>query len=271
MIEASLSAGLIDNNTDLSQFLALEPVVSSIHYNSCYLCFNKTFNKGKTNIICVIGGETFDVYTYINKKNSNNQIEFIEEYQPLGGNYGEDYINKEFIKRLIVEIFGEQKINDIKEKAGEDWNKFENEIEQLQKGLDASFLVENINFKLDCRLFENGSDKSLEDYIYDYNKKNLKHKYEIKKRQRKRNNWELLILSKIFLDITQEISIKIFSVIEKIYNNIPTGLILLVGGYKKINNITNFLSAFAKEKKMDISISIPEEPELSITYGAVLF
>ena len=45
MIDASLSAGLIDNNTDLSQFLALEPVVSSIHYNSCYLCFNKTFNN----------------------------------------------------------------------------------------------------------------------------------------------------------------------------------------------------------------------------------
>ena len=141
MINASLSAGLIDNNTDLSQFLALEPVVSSIYYNSCDLCFNKTFNEGNPYIICVIGGETFDIYTYTNKKNSNNQIEFIEEYQPLGGNYGVDYINKEFIKRLIVEIFGEQKINDIKEKAGEDWYKFENEIEQLKNRLDASFLV----------------------------------------------------------------------------------------------------------------------------------
>ena len=271
MINASLSAGLIDNNTDLSQFLALEPVVSTIHYNSSDSCFNKTFNKGNPYIICVIGGETFDIYTYKNKKKSNNQIEFIEEYQPLGGNYGENYINKEFINRLIVEIFGEQKINDIKENAGEDWNKFENEIERLKNFLDASFLVENINFKLDCRLFENDSDKSLEDYIYDYNKKNLKYKYEIKKSLNKRNKWELLIPNKIFFDIIQEISIKIFSVIEEIYNNIPTGVILLDGGYKNINNITNFLDAFSKEKKMDISIYIPGRPELSIAYGAVLF
>ena len=34
MINASLSAGLIDNNTDLSLFLALEPQVDGIYYNS---------------------------------------------------------------------------------------------------------------------------------------------------------------------------------------------------------------------------------------------
>ena len=59
----------------------------------------------------------------------------------------------------------------------------------------------------------------------------------------------------------------------EIYNHIQTRLILLVGVGKGTpkNIIANFLYAFAKEKKMNISIDIPENPELSIVFGAVLF
>ena len=113
--------------------------------------------------------------------------------------------------------------------------------------------------------------KNLEDYINDYNKKNLQYKYDIKKSQNKRNKWELLVPSQIFSDITKEISKKIFSYIEEIYNNVHTGFILFTGGGSQNYNISHFLYDFAKEKNMDIYITTPEHPEISIANGAVLF
>ena len=270
MINASRSAGLINNNTDLSLFLALEPEVAGIYYNSANISFNaKNINEGKPYIICDIGGGTVDICTHRKTNISNNRAELIEEYPPIGGDYGGNLINEEFIKRLIVEIFGEEKINDIKkDESNEDWDKFEIEIEQLKKKFDE---FEPTDFKLDCRLFEYDSDKTLEEYINDYNNKNLKFKYEIKKSQNKRNKWELLVPSKIFSDITKEISKKIFAHIEEIYNKIHTGFILFTGAGSQNYNISHFLYEFAKEKGMDITINTPEHPELSIVYGAVLF
>ena len=120
-------------------------------------------------------------------------------------------------------------------------------------------------------LAKDDNNKSLEDYICDYNKKELKYKYNIKKSQKTRNKWELLAQSIIFSDITKEISKKIFSHIEEIYNNVHTGFILFTGGGSQNYNISHFLYDFAKEKNMVINIETPEHPEISIVNGAVLF
>ena len=47
------------------------------------------------------------------------------------------------------------------------------------------------DLKLNCRIFDDNSNKTLEDYIIEYNKKTLKYKYEIKKNNNNRNRWEL--------------------------------------------------------------------------------
>ena len=47
-------------------------------------------------------------------KNSFFNSELIEEYPPIGGNYGGNAINEEFIKRLIIELFREEKFKQIK-------------------------------------------------------------------------------------------------------------------------------------------------------------
>ena len=270
MINASRKAGLIDNNTDLSLFLALEPEVAGIYYNSPNISFNaQNINEGKPYIICDIGGGTVDICTHRKTYISKDKEELIEEYPPIGGDYGGNVINEEFIKRLIVEIFGEENINDIKnDESCEDWDKFENQIEELKKNFYEFGPTES---KLDCRLFEYGSNKTLEEYINNYNKKNLKYKYEIKKSPNRRNNWELLIPTKIFVDITKEISEKIFVHIEKIYNKVHTGFIIFTGAGSQNHGISNFLKSFGKEKNMDIDITSPEHPELSIVHGAVLF
>ena len=92
---------------------------------------------------------------------------FIEEYPPISGDYGGNFINEEFINRLIIELFGEEKVkqfqNDPKNK---DWDIFMKEIEDLKRKFS---YFEPIDFRLDCRLFEdNLIDKNLDDYISEY-------------------------------------------------------------------------------------------------------
>ena len=146
MINASRKAGLINENTDLTLFLALEPEVAGIFYfSSLYSKVNQDLYDTPY-IICDIGSGTVDICTYtrklekkendncindklinnnlINEANKNNIIIndndnliqdvnedifdsiFIEEYPPTGNNYGGNYINNEFIERLVENLFG---------------------------------------------------------------------------------------------------------------------------------------------------------------------
>ena len=199
-------------------------------------------------------------------ENSIFDCELIEEYPPIGGDLGGNVINEEFIKRLIIELFGEEKVkllqNDL---SNEDWDKFEKEIESLKRKYSD---FEPVDFKLDCSLFEDeNNDKKLDDYIREYNNKNHKYKYQIKKNRK----WELLFPSQIFSDITKEIAEKIFLRIEEIYKNVHTGEIITTGAGSKNTNFYHYFYDFAKEKNMDINISSTPEPDVAIIKGAVLF
>ena len=280
MVRASYEAGLINENTDLSLFLALEPEVAGIYYFSNVSSFNN-IRDNNSYIICDIGAGTVDICTHKKIKNdssitepfnsqSNKKLifdtELIEEYPPIGGDFGGNAINEEFIKRLVIELFGEEKVEQLKnDNTNEDWVNFEKEIEDLKRKYSD---FEPTNFKLNCNLFEDeSSDKKLDDYINEYNNKNHKFKYEIKKSRK----WELLFPSMIFSDITKELAEKIFSKIEEIYNNVHIGRIITTGAGSKNNNFFHHLYDFAEEKKMKINISSTPESEVSILKGAVLF
>ena len=67
MIKASKKAGLINENTDLSLFLALEPEVAGIFYfSNLYSKFDEELYDTPY-IICDIGAGTVDICTYIKK------------------------------------------------------------------------------------------------------------------------------------------------------------------------------------------------------------
>ena len=135
MINASKKAGLIiENRDDLSLFLALEPEVAGIYYNSPKSSLNDQYiNSGKPYIICDVGAGTVDICTHKKIINEDRNAELIEEYPPLGGALGGQFINEKFIKTFITEIFGEEKVNKLKnDLTNEDWNEFEIKIERLK-------------------------------------------------------------------------------------------------------------------------------------------
>ena len=169
MINASKKAGLINKNTDLSLFLALEPEVAGIFY------FSSLYSKYEEEIydvpyiICDIGAGTVDICTYIKKrtKKDKNSIAddfiiietkkenclitndddnlinepdedifdsiLIEEYPPTGDDHGGNFINEEFIKRFIENLFGKEKVENLKNYKMKKWKDFEEKIERLKK------------------------------------------------------------------------------------------------------------------------------------------
>ena len=207
MINASIKAGLIDENSDKSLFLALEPEVAGIYYytisQSCESYKNDHITQGKPYIICDIGAGTVDICTHRKIMVNNKTPELIEEYPPIGGDFGGNKINEEFIKRFIVEIFGEKKVKELRTNPNdEDWDDFEKSIEDKKK---YSYENELCNIILDCEIFNDESDdKTLDYYIKEYDKKD--HKYKIQKKKK----WQLEFSSQIFLDIAKELSLNIF-------------------------------------------------------------
>ena len=244
MINASKKAGLIiENRDDLSLFLALEPEVAGIYYSPKSSLNDQYINSGNPYIICDIGAGTVDICTHKKIMNEDKNAELIEEYPPLGGALGGQFINEKFIKTFITEIFGEEKVNKLKnDLTNEDWNEFEIKIERLKQSYSEE---KSTDLKLDCHEFEDESiDRKLDYYISKYNSKN--HKYQIKKIKK----WEISFPSQIFSDITKEISKKIFEKIEEIYNNVNTGYIIFTGAGSKNKNISYWISKFAEEKKL---------------------
>ena len=266
MLQASIAAGLIEENSDKSLFLALEPEVAGIYYFVSSIqagSFKSSHIKeGKPYIICDIGAGTVDICTH-RKNNDEITPELIEEYPPIGGDYGGNKINEEFIKRFIMEIFGEENVKKCFE--SEEWDNFEKAIEELKK---SCYDNEVCNLTLNCDVFEDEiNGKTLDDYISDYEKKNLKYRYKMQKKRQ----WKLEFSSQVFIDITKELAYKIFSKIEEVYNQVNTGYILLTGAGSKNYVLTNYFYDLAKEKNIHLEITTPPFPEIAIIKGAVLF
>ena len=280
MINASIKAGLIDENNDKSLFLALEPEVASIYYIKKLLNQkNKEFDyisQGNPYIICDIGAGTVDICTHRRVIENNENLELIEEYPPIGGDFGGSKINEEFINRLIVPLFGEENVNKLKYNIAnwKNWNNLEEEIEKAKRSCSSNISHNVSQFtRLDCHMFDDDDcDEPLDYFISEYNKKDLKHKYKLRKEKPlKKKNWVLEFDSNIFYDIMKELAQKIVSKLEEIYKSVHTNFIIFTGAGSNNATLINYIQCFAREKNIFFTYKIILYPETTIMKGAVLF
>ena len=104
MINASKKAGLINENTDLSLFLALEPEVAGIFYFSdLYSQLDEDKDLFDTPyIICDIGAGTVDICTFTRKRTKEENDNIINEHLINGENKRNFLINDN--DNLIQEV-----------------------------------------------------------------------------------------------------------------------------------------------------------------------
>jgi molecular chaperone DnaK (HSP70) len=113
MINAAQEAGMIREDDDISNFFALEPEAASIYYQNSPQANQEIKDSEDPFIVCDFGGGTVDIVTQ-RKIRTNSGFQFIEEYPPIGGNYGCNIINENFMERIIKELFGEECFNEAK-------------------------------------------------------------------------------------------------------------------------------------------------------------
>ena len=266
MIKASRNAGLINNQTDLSLFLALEPEVAGIFYFSNLNSKTNSHKKAEEllnpYIICDMGAGTVDICTLRKEKNEDA---LIEVYPPLGGNYGGNFINQEFIKRLIVELFGNEKLEKVK--YDRRYKDFEKNIETLKKQLDDKAYECHLN----CRIFkdENNSSDTLDHYITAYKQKKLDYKYDLKRD--KQDEWDLIFPSQVLLDITKKISYEIFQKLDEVYYNVKNVQTIFTGAGSNNKILLNYIQKHFKDKGINFEIKKTIQPEVSILKGAAIY
>ena len=182
MMEASIGAGLINENTDKSLFFVLEPVAALL-YCSINSDFSLNyFNKGEYYIVCDLGRGNGNIVAHLFGSNINNTNEI---HLACGGKFGSNEIDRLIYEEIILKIFGCKDFNsfyskykrfnkDESDEFGElfnDWSSFEREIKDFTEGVTIEKIYNNekhcINFSLFKDIFDD--DVKLNDLIKEYN------------------------------------------------------------------------------------------------------
>ena len=281
MLEACKNAGLINEKTDLSVFLTLEPEAASLY------CLRKgeidpNFIKdGDYYIVCDLGGGTGDIVTH--RIGNNKKVQEVES--ACGGDYGSNEINKKIFDKIIKKIFGFGDFYSLQKKyeqlqAGEedkkilfhDWNELEKEINQFKEGANTKNYEEgkqNIDLSLFQEFFEEGID--LAKLINKYNEdEDTPEGCQLRVIPNKRK-WFVDFPYKIIYNYINEQSQHICEKINKIIDkneNIKT--IIFVGGYS-LNDILISLIKEQLRQRMNFNFFTPPKPFLAVMEGSVIF
>ena len=277
MIKASENAGLFNKNTDRSNFLANEAEAASLYCSFDDSIDKNYLNPGKTYIVCDLGGGTGDIV--IHYKTEADSIK--EIYRPIGGPYGSEEINKEFFYKIFFKLFGYsdylslldkcnylRKNNNQKVSSWKDKDLY-NEWKDLQKKISSYKKItnnqRNQNFTLNCQIFEDFTDNSLQVLVDKYNE-SCPEGWKIGISNEKK--WILSFPYKIFFDLIENQASKISDQISEVYKNSDSiESIFYVGGYSS----NEVLISYIKNKFPKLSHLKPSYPQKAVLNGAVLF
>ena len=270
MIKASEKAGLFNEYTERLNFFALEPEAASLYCSQDKSIDPNYIQPGKTFTICDLGGGTGDIVTQT--KGEKNTIS--EKYQAIGGNFGADEIDKDIFNLIINKIFGYKSFESLKEKNEQlgfpwqndelycEWINLQNEISKKKKITEDS---KDKYFFLNCQLFQDFTDDSIDQLVIDYNKK-CHYGWDISVKNKSR--WLITFPNKIFYDLIIRQADKISEQIHEINQNVQNiESILYVGGYCSNEILVNYI----KRKFKKIAHLKPSHPEIAVVKGAVLF
>ena len=182
MMEASIKAGLINENDDKSLFFALEPEAASLYCSINKDIDQNYFNKGEYYIVCDLGGGTGDIVAHLVGSNNN-----LNEIHPAcGGKYGSNEIDKLIYNEIILPLFGckdfnsfykkykrnnKETIDDVSELFN-DWYELEREIKDFKEGVTMENVENNERYPINFTIFKSIFDDeniNLNDLIKEYN------------------------------------------------------------------------------------------------------
>ena len=286
MMEASIKAGLIDENADKSLFFALEPEAASLYCSVNQDIDQNFFKQGEYYIVCDLGGGTGDIVAHLVGSNNN-----LNEIHPAcGGKFGANEIDKLIYEEIILPLFGckdfnnfykkYKKMNKNKEDYDDDdddggaellkeWSELEREIKDFKEGITMKDVENNskhpINFSIFKEIFDEGI--KLNDLINEYNSNISENELKLNSKKIK-NKWYIEFPYKILYKYLKNQADSICNIINDILSKENIKTLIFVGGY--CNNKV-LLELIKKGLKNNIIPLQPSRPCLSIMEGAVLF
>ena len=279
MMEASIKAGLINENDDKSLFFALEPEAASLYCSINKDIDQNFFRKGKYYIVCDLGGGTGDIVAHLVGSNNN-----LNEIHPAcGGKYGSNEIDKLIYEEVIFSLFACKDFNNFykkyKRKKKDDfdearelfdeWSELERKIKDFKESVTMEKIKNNekcpINFTLFKDIFDD--DIKLNDLINEYNNNIDENELKLIE-QKSRNRWIIEFPYKILYKYIKSQTDSICKIINDILSKENIKTIIFVGGYC-YNKV--LLELIKKGLKNNLTPLQPSRPCLSIMEGAVLF
>ena len=280
MMEASIKAGLINENDDKSLFFALEPEAASLYCSINKDIDQNYFNKGEYYIVCDLGGGTGDIVAHLVGSNNN-----LNEIHPAcGGKYGSNEIDKLIYNEIILPLFGCKDFNSFYKKYKRnnketiddgselfnDWYELEREIKDFKEGVTMENVENNERYPINFTIFKSIFDDeniNLNDLIKEYNSNIYESELKLKEKKSK-NKWIIEFPYKIIYKFIKNQADSICKIINDILSNENIKTIIFVGGYC-YNEV--LLELIKKGVKNNITFLQPSRPCLSIMEGAVLF
>jgi len=247
MIECSRKAGM----NDIS--IALEPEAASLTMFNDNIVEKNLKEKGKKFMLIDAGGYTIDITLNEIIDNDGNLKQLSP---PSGGPYGSMNINKD-LRNLVKEMFGKEKIDNLKENRFDLWKITLDSIEKKKKEIKNDISDAN-NFKIDTRFEENVCSsiyKCEKETSYGYVK--FTNNYIEVPREVMKN----IILKNI------KLIIKHIKDLFKNFKNIEIDMIILTGGFSNCKILVDEINKNFK----NYPHRILSKPETSVMNGAVLY